>query len=514
MSIELQHSDIVRLILQFLKESNLLSSYQTLQSESLISLNLLDSPSDFNKDVINGKWDSVLKQITMLSLPSSKLMLLYEQLVYELLELSEKEAVLKILTETLINNGLRQQFPERCLTLDYLAKRSCFDAKNTYKQGSKEKNRLYLASQLAEEIKTAQSSRLLVLLGQAMKYQESQGLVQTGQVFDVFGNRKVKNSVEEAKLPLCVDRTIKLGGESRVESLCFSDSGEFLAVGCKDGIIEVWEPMTGKLKKDLAYQSEELFMLHNDPVISLAFSKDGELLASGDNKGIAKLWRVRNGKNLRKIDDNFGKPITFIGFGRDVSHLIIAEKSIRFFGLKSGRIIKEFVGHTSSVNDVLFCTDGTRLASGSNDARLRIWDYASCEVLKIMTLNTELSGMEYPVLSLQEIKNLEQFVVFNRSNSIYMVDWEGKVVKRFVCERKETEFRGGTLSLQRKEGCEWIFGMGNDGCLYCFNVKSGKIDHALRVREERMEIVGVRHHPSENLVVVASEEGEVLFLTP
>jgi WD40 repeat-containing protein SMU1 len=392
MSIELQHNDIIRLILQFLKESNLLSSYQTLQSESHISLNVLDSPSEFSKDVINGKWDSVLKQLTTLSLPSSKLMLLYEQLVYELLELSEKEAVLKILTETLINNGLRQQFPERCLTLDYLAKRSSFDAKSAYKQGSKEKNRVFLANQLSEEIRTAQPSRLLVLLGQALKYQEAQGLVQTGQVFDVFGNRKVKTAIEEAKLPLCVEKTIKLKNETQIESFAFSGNSEFLAVGCRDGIIEIWEPLTGNLKKDLAYQSEELYMLHTDPVISLGFSKDAELLASGDNKGIAKLWRVRNGKNLRKIDDNFGKPITFIGFGRDVSHLVMAEKSIRFFGLKSGRIIKEFAGHTSSVNDMLVSADGTRIASASNDSRLRIWDYASCECLQILNLNTELTG--------------------------------------------------------------------------------------------------------------------------
>jgi WD40 repeat-containing protein SMU1 len=43
----------------------------------------------------------------------------------------------------------------------------------------------------------------------------------------------------------------------------------------------VWDGLTGKLKKDLAYQAEELFMMHEEAVLCLAFSRDSEMLVSG-----------------------------------------------------------------------------------------------------------------------------------------------------------------------------------------------------------------------------------------
>ena len=52
--------------------------------------------------------------------------------------------------------------------------------------------------------------------------------------------------------------------------------------------------MTGRLRKDLQYQADEQFMLHDSPVIALAISRDSELLASGsqDGKIKARAWHL------------------------------------------------------------------------------------------------------------------------------------------------------------------------------------------------------------------------------
>lgn len=79
MSLEIEATDVIKIILQFCKENGLTDSFNCLQNECQVSLNTVDSIETFVSDVNNGRWDVVLPQAAQLKLPRAKLEDLYEQ---------------------------------------------------------------------------------------------------------------------------------------------------------------------------------------------------------------------------------------------------------------------------------------------------------------------------------------------------------------------------------------------------------------------------------------------------
>src|SRR5690606_41140331 len=98
-----------------------------------------------------------------------------------------------------------------------------------------------------------------------------------------------------------------------------SDLGNYLVTGSSDGFIEIWDPVTAKLKPELSYQFENILMLHKDSITALNFTKDSKMLVSGDITGNIKVFKVANGKCLREFELAHSKGITCLLFSKDNS---------------------------------------------------------------------------------------------------------------------------------------------------------------------------------------------------
>jgi WD40 repeat-containing protein SMU1 len=174
-------------------------------------------------------------------------------MVFELIEAKEIEVARALMRQTQAMTIMKQQQPERYLRIEHLMARSGLDPSEVYPAGNKEKRRQEIADMLVKEVAVVAPSRLVTLLGQSLRFMQLQGQLPAGSTYDLFRGRGPEQ-VEDETFPKRLNRAVKMGAKSYAEVAQFSPDGQFLITGSVDGFIEVWDFLSGTLKKELKYQ--------------------------------------------------------------------------------------------------------------------------------------------------------------------------------------------------------------------------------------------------------------------
>jgi WD40 repeat-containing protein SMU1 len=316
-------------------------------------------------------------------------------------------------------------------------------------------------------------------------------------------HKKARNDGLPRKVLSKIDMTKK----SHAESGCFSPDGNYFVTGSIDGFIEVWNYNSGKLSADFEYQRERKFMSCDTAVLSLCFSKNGSLLAAGTQSGQIKLFTFLTGKTVKIIEKAQSKGVISVTFLNDMSGVICGgfDGSIKLFGLKSGRVLKEFYGHTSYVSSLHFNEAGNALISASGDGSVRIWNTKTCSCVHKVRLDENETNLP-PVLSICFVPGFSSIVATATSRGIYLVDIStGKTVSSMNLQR---EIIGFAVS-----GPGILFAVTDDYQLYSFakRKESFTYDQKMLVTIHETEMIAFTSNPKSSILASFHEDGMLVF---
>ncbi len=146
-----------------------------------------------------------------------------------------------------------------------------------------------------------------------------------------------------------------------------------------------------------------------ESVYSVAFSPDGKTLASGGWDKNIGLWEAGTGKHIRTIEGRIGNEaidglgifrhaldghtgrVNSVVFSPDGSRLASGsvDNTVRLWDASTGVLLNTLEGHAAWVSSVAFSPDGSRLASGSEDNTVRLWDASTGVLLNVIFGHTE-----------------------------------------------------------------------------------------------------------------------------
>lgn len=165
-----------------------------------------------------------------------------------------------------------------------------------------------------------------------------------------------------------------------IRHVAWSPDGSLLAGGGDDGIVYVWDAVTGELLRRLSG--------HHGRITRLAWSSDGIRLASGSRglkSGELFVWDAQRGERLHAFAGHTSI-VSALAWDLSNEFLISAgdDGSLRWWRVQAEKCVRVNQAHLGTVQSIIRSPDGIKLASCGDDGVIVIWDTLTGEKLSVL----------------------------------------------------------------------------------------------------------------------------------
>ena len=161
--------------------------------------------------------------------------------------------------------------------------------------------------------------------------------------------------------------------------LAFSPDSQILASARLNHSIHLWDTTSGNLRHSLDG--------HTGRIGSLSFSSNGRTLVSASHDGTLRLWNAITGELKQTISNRLlakqqtSKPIavTTVALNPEGDRVASGSQNgtIVMWDVVTGEQTGVFTGHVDAISEIFFSPDGGKIVSTSNDGSVRLWDVST-----------------------------------------------------------------------------------------------------------------------------------------